>query len=136
MKIVRILSIMALAVVAGLIIVSCGSAEDKLFGTWTTESVTARIDSSKANLQSIDQTIVSTKTTRFILNEDHSMALSIDGYSTDAFWTYNSDNDRISFRLEADAMDDAIELGKLDGDKIKYVSSVKHGTITVLYVKE
>lgn len=136
MKIVRIISIMVLAVVAGLLIVSCGSAEDKLIGTWTTESVSTRVDSSNANLQSIDHTIASTKTTRFILNEDHSMSLSIDGYTTDAFWTYNSDNDRISFRLEADAMDDAIELGKLDGDKIKYVSSVKHGTITVFYIKE
>jgi len=127
---------MVLAVVAGLLIVSCGSAEDKLIGTWTTESVSTRVDSSNANLQSIDHTIASTKTTRFILNEDHSMSLSIDGYTTDAFWTYNSDNDRISFRLEADAMDDAIELGKMDGDKIKYVSSVKHGTITVFYIKE
>ncbi|RLD32763.1 MAG: hypothetical protein DRI97_00535 [Bacteroidetes bacterium] len=136
MKIVRIISIMVLAVVAGLLIVSCGSAEDKLIGTWTTESVSTRVDSSNANLQSIDHTIASTKTTRFILNEDHSMSLSIDGYTTDAFWTYNSDNDRISFRLEADAMDDAIELGKMDGDKIKYVSSVKHGTITVFYIKE
>lgn len=136
MKKLRIASCMVLAVLAGLIIVSCGSAEDKLVGTWVTESVTARVDSSKANLPSIDQTILSTKTTRFILNEDHSMALSIDGYTTDAFWIFNPDNDRLSFRLEKEALNDAIELGKYDGDKIVYTSSVKHGTITAVYVKE
>ena len=129
-------SIIVLAMFAGMIIVSCGSAEDKLIGSWKTESVSADVDSTKANLAVIDQTIASTKTTRFTLNEDHSMDLTIDGYTTSAFWTYNADNDRISFRLEADALDDAIELGKLDGNKIIYTSSVKHGTIKAVYVKE
>jgi len=136
MKNMRIASITVFVILAGLFIISCGSAEDKLVGTWVTESVTARVDSSKANLPSIDQTIVSTKSTRFILNEDHSMALSIDGYTTDAFWTFNADNDRLSFRLEKEALNDAIELGKFDGDKIVYTSSVKHGTITAVYIKE
>jgi len=136
MKKLRIGILSTLIIMAGLFIISCGSSEEKLIGTWTTESVTAKVDSTKANLQSIDNTIASTKTTIFILNEDHTMALSIDGYTTDAFWTYNSENDRVSFRLEADALDDAIELGKLDGDKIVYTSSVKHGTITAIYVKE
>jgi hypothetical protein len=132
----KLTSIIALAVFAGLFIVSCGSAEDKLIGSWSVESVTAKVDSTKANLAVIDQTIASTKTTRFTLNEDHTMALSIDGYTTDAFWTYNADNERVSFRLEAEALNDAIELGKLDGDKIVYTSSVKHGTITAVYIKE
>jgi hypothetical protein len=136
MKKKRTLSIIVLALFAGLFVASCGSAEDKLIGSWVTESVTANVDSTRANLSVIDQTIASTRTTRFVLNEDHSMALSIDGYTTDAFWTYNEDNDRISFRLEADALDDAIELGKLEGSKIIYNSSVKHGTITAVYVKE
>jgi hypothetical protein len=136
MKRNRTVSVIALALFAGLFIASCGSAEDKLIGSWITESVTAKVDSTKANLAVIDQTIASTKTTRFVLNEDHSMALSIDGYTTDAFWTFNEDNDRLSFRLEADALDDAIELGKLEGNKIIYNSSVKHGTITAVYVKE
>jgi hypothetical protein len=136
MKKIRLITIVALAIFAGLFIISCGSAEEKLVGSWVTESVTANVDSTKANLAVIDQTIASTKTTRFLLNEDHTMALSIDGYTTDAFWTYNPDNDRVSFRLEAEALNDAIELGKFDGDKIFYTSSVKHGTITAVYVKE
>jgi hypothetical protein len=136
MKKINFISIIVLALFAGLFVVSCGSAEDKLIGSWATESVTAKVDSTKANLAVIDQTIASTKTTRFVLNEDHTMALSIDGYTTDAFWTYNPDNDRISFRLEAEALEDAIELGKLEGDKIIYTSGVKHGTITAVYVKE
>jgi hypothetical protein len=136
MKKNRIVSIIVLALFAGLFIISCGSAEDKLIGSWAVESVTTKIDSTKANLAVIDQTIASTKTTRFVLNEDHTMALSIDGYTTDAFWTYNADNDRLSFRLEAEALNDAIELGKFDGDKIVYTSSVKHGTITAVYIKE
>ncbi len=136
MKSIRISSLLILVAITAFLIVSCGSTEDKLVGTWVTESVVANVDSSLANLQSIDQTIASTKTTKFILNEDHSMALSIDGYTTDAFWTFNSDNDRLSFRLEADGLNDAIELGKFNGDKIIYTSSVRHGTITAVYVKE
>jgi len=136
MKSIRFASLLTFAVLAGFFIISCGSSEDKLIGSWHTESVIADIDSTKANLTVIDQTIATTKSTRFVLNEDHSMALSIDGYTTKAFWAYNSENDRLSFRLEADALDDAIELGKLDGSKIVYTSSVKHGIITAVYVKD
>lgn len=136
MKNIRIASLMAIAVLAGFFIISCGSAEDRLTGTWITESVTARVDSTKAKLSSIDQAIASTKTTRFILNEDHTMALTIDGYTTDAFWTYHSDRNMVSFRLAAEVLEDEIELGKMEGDKIVYTSSVKHGTITAVYVKE
>jgi len=132
----RIIYLAALAILAGLFIVSCGSTEDKLAGTWVTESVTAKVDSTRANLPSIDQSITSTKTTRFILNEDHSMALTIDGYTTDAYWSFNADSDMISFRLEKDALDDVIELGKYKDGRIVYTSSVKHGTITAVYVKE
>ena len=136
MKTFRNILCLAAVIFAGLIITSCTSAEDRLPGTWVTESVVAKVDSSKANLASIDQSIASTKTTKFILNEDHTMALSIDTYTTDAIWTYNSDNGMISFRLEADKVGDAIELGKIEGGKIVYTSSVKHGTLTAVYVKE
>lgn len=136
MKTTRIIFLTAFAILAGMFIISCGSTEDRLVGTWVTESVTANVDSTYANLASIDQTIASTKTTKFILNEDHSMALTIDGYSTDAFWTFNGDSDMITFRLEKDALDSSIELGKYDDGKIVYTSSLKHGTITAIYVKE
>lgn len=136
MKSIRISGLIVFIALAGLFIISCGSTEDKLIGTWVTESVVANVDTSLANMESIDLNIASTKTTRFILNEDHSMSLSIDGYTTDAFWTFNSDNDRVSFRLEADGLDNAIELGKFNSGKIIYTSSVKHGTITAVYVKE
>lgn len=136
MKSIRIIYIAALSIIAGMFIVSCGSTEDKLLGTWVTESVSANVDSTQANLASIDQTIASTRTTRFILNEDHSMALTIDGYTTNAFWNFNADTDMITFRLEKDVLDDAIELGKYEGGKILYTSSVKHGTITAVYTRE
>ena len=136
MKSIRILALFLFAATAGVFVISCGSAEDKLVGTWVTESVTANVDSTKVNLQSIDQTLASTKTTRFILNEDHTMALSIDGYTTDAYWTYNSGSDMVSFRLEAEVLENAIELGKFTGGKIVYTSSVKNGTITAVYIKE
>ena len=136
MKTFRNIIYLAAVIFTGFIIISCMSAEDRLPGTWVIESVVAQIDSSKANLASIDHSIASTKTTKFILNEDHTMALSIDAYTTDAIWTYNSDSDIISFRLDASQVGDAIELGKLEGDKIVYTSSVKHGTLTAVYVKE
>ncbi|MCD4725061.1 MAG: hypothetical protein K8R63_09495 [Bacteroidales bacterium] len=136
MKTFRNIICLAAVIFAGFIITSCTSAEDRLPGTWITESVVAKVDSSKANLVSIDQNIASTKTTKFILNEDHTMALSIDAYTTDAIWSYNSDSGIISFRLDASQVGDAIELGKLEGDKIVYTSSVKHGTLTAVYVKE
>ena len=96
MKSTRIASVISIVIIAGLILASCGSTEEKLVGTWFTESVTATVDSSKANLASIDNAIASTKTTKFILNEDHSMVLTIDGYTTDAFWTYDDDNGTVS----------------------------------------
>ena len=136
MKTIRFLSYFAVIIFAGLMIASCGSAESKLPGTWVTEDVTVSVDSSMANLASIDISIASSKTTTFTLNEDHSMSLSIDGYSTDAFWTYDSDKGIVSFRMEAESIDDPIELGKLDGNKIVYTSNVKHGTITAVYIKK
>ena len=136
MKSTRIASVISIVIIAGLILASCGSAEEKLVGTWFTESVTATVDSSKANLTSIDNAIASTKTTKFILNEDHSMALSIDGYTTDAFWTYDDENGTVSFRLEDNDIGEEINLGKVDGSKIVYNSSVRHGIITAVYVKE
>ena len=136
MKSTRIASVISIVIIAGLILASCGSTEEKLVGTWFTESVTATVDSSKANLASIDNAIASTKTTKFILNEDHSMTLTIDGYTTDAFWTYDDDNGTVSFRLEDNDIGEAINLGKVDGSKILYNSSVKHGIITAVYVKE
>ena len=136
MKNTRIASVISIVIIAGLILASCGSTEEKLVGTWFTESVTATVDSSKANLASIDNAIASTKTTKFILNEDHSMALSIDGYTTDAFWTYDDENGTVSFRLEDNDIGEEINLGKVDGSKIVYNSSVKHGIITAVYVKE
>ena len=136
MKNLHNLFLAALVLIMGIFVVSCGSTEDKLVGTWVTEGVTAKVDSSKANLASIDQSIASTKTTTFILNEDHSMALTIDGYTTDAFWTFNPDNNMISFHMEKDFLSDAIDLGKYKDGKIVYTSSVKHGTITAVYVKE
>lgn len=136
MKKTRILTIIAFVILAGLYIVSCGSSEDRLVGNWYTESVTADIDSTKARLDIIDQTMASTKNTTFVLNRDHTMALTIDGYTTSAFWTYDEDNDMVSFRLEAEALDKAIDLGRFDGDKIVYTSSVKHGTITAVYARE
>ena len=135
MKIFRNIIYLAAVIFAGFIITSCSSPEDRIPGTWITESVIVKVDSSKANLASIDQNIASTKTTKFILNEDHTMALSIDAYTTDAIWAYDSDSDIISFRLDVDA-GDAIELGKLEGGKIVYTSSMKHGTLTAVYVKE
>ncbi|MEE4256931.1 MAG: hypothetical protein V2I47_07825 [Bacteroidales bacterium] len=136
MKKTRIIYLTAFAIIAGIFIIGCGSTEDRLAGTWVTESVTAKVDSSKANLPSIDQSIASTKTTTFILNEDHSMALTIDGYTTDAFWTFNADDNMLSFHMEKDFLTDAINLGKYKDGKIVYTSSVKHGTITAVYVKE
>ena len=136
MKNIHNLFLAALVMIMGIFVVSCGSTEDKLAGTWVTESVTAKVDSSKANLTSIDQSIASTKTTTFILNEDHSMALTIDGYTTDAFWTFNPDDNMVSFHMEEDFQSDAIDLGKYKDGKIVYTSSVKHGTITAVYVKE
>jgi hypothetical protein len=127
-----ILTIMAFTV---LLISSCGSAESKLPGKWVTEEVTASVDSSKANLASIDHAIASTKTTKFTLNEDHTMTLSIDGYTSEAFWTYDDSDGSISFRMDEE-FGEPIELGKLDGSEILYTSSVKHGTITAVYVKE
>jgi hypothetical protein len=136
MKKLRILSLAALAMILGALIVSCGSTEDRLVGTWVTESVTAKVDSSKANLASIDQSIASTRTTTFILNEDRSMALTIDGYTTDAYWTYNPDDNMLSFRLKKDVLTGAIDLGKYRDGKIVYTSSIKHGTITAVYIRE
>ena len=134
MKIIRQLSVIAVITFTAFVISSCGSAESKLPGNWITEEVTVSVDSSKANLVSIDNAIASSKTTKFTLHEDHSMTLTIDGYTTEAFWSINSEG-VISFRMDSD-IDDPIELGKHEGNKIVYTSNVKHGSITAIYVKE
>ncbi|MEN8223942.1 MAG: hypothetical protein ABFS05_01165 [Bacteroidota bacterium] len=135
MKTIKRSSILLILIFTTYILSSCGSAEDKIPGSWITESVTASVDSSQANLASIDMAIASTKTTKFTLNEDHTMTLSIDGYQSEAFWAYHSEDGDISFRMDAE-LGDPIELGKLEGNKIIYTSSVKHGSITAVYVKE
>ena len=134
MKTIRQLSILAVIAFTTLVISSCGSAESKLPGKWITEEVTVSVDSSKANLASIDNAIASSKTTKFTLKEDHSMTLIIDGYTTEAFWSYDSEG-ILTFRMDAE-LGDPIELGKLEGNKIVYTSKVKYGTITAIYVKE
>ncbi len=136
MKRTSIFIAFATGLLALFILAACGSAEDRLAGTWVTESATAEVDSSMANLQSIDKVIASTKTTTFVLNEDYTMTLTIDGYSTKAFWTYDEDDGMVSFRLEDDPLTQAIELGKFDDGRITYTSKVKHGSITAVYVKE
>jgi hypothetical protein len=115
---------------------SCSSPEARLTGRWTTERVDAEIDSVKANLESVDRAIASTRTTKFVLNEDHTMALSIDGFTHEAFWTYDNKTGIISFRLDADKFGDPIELGTYEDGRIVYTSKVKHGSITAVYVKE
>lgn len=139
MKSIRSIIIVFATLLASAMISSCGSHQDNIPGKWVAESVEASIDSTKAsaaNLASVDRAIASAKTTTFTLNEDHSMVLSIDGYSSDAFWSYNDNDGMITFLFEAGKVDDPIELGKLEGDKIIYTSSVKHGNITVVYMKE
>lgn len=124
---------------ASILISSCGSPEDNIPGKWITESVEANIDSTRAsaaNLASVDRAVASAKTTTFTLKKDHSMVLSIDGYSSDAFWSYDEADGMITFLFEAGEVEDPIELGKLEGDRIVYTSSVKHGNITSVYVKE
>jgi hypothetical protein len=136
MKTIRTALIILLVSFSAYMITSCSSGESSLPGTWITESVTVDVDSTLANMASIDQSIVTSKTTKFTLNEDHTMALSIGGYDTDAFWSFDSETDIVSFRLDDKEVGEAIELGKLDGGDIVYTSAVKHGTITAIYVKE
>ncbi|MDT8393165.1 MAG: hypothetical protein RQ761_04940 [Bacteroidales bacterium] len=139
MKKIRTFSVMLAMMLAILLITSCGSPEDNLPGNWVTESVEATVDSTKAsaaNLASVDMAIASAKTTTFTLNDDHTMVLTIDGYRSDAFWAYNSENNMITFMFEEGDVGDPIELGRLDGNKILYTSSVKNGNITSVYVKE
>jgi hypothetical protein len=139
MKTFRSLFIVSAFIFAGILISSCGSPEDNIPGKWITESVEANIDSTKAsalNLVSVDKAVATAKTTTFTLRKDHSMVLSIDGYTSDAFWSYDEENGMITFLFEAGEVEDPIELGKLEGDKIIYTSSVKHGNIKSVYVKE
>ena len=137
-KIPSILAILAISM-ATFMITSCGSAEEKLPGKWVTESVNASIDSTKAStatLASVDNAIASAKTTTFTLNEDHSMQLSIDAYESKAFWSFNSEEDLVTFLFDEQSLGEPIVLGKLEGKKIVYTSKVKHGSITTIYVKE
>ena len=139
MKIFRALFIVFAALSANLLISSCGAPEDNIPGQWITESVEANIDSTKASaasLASIDKAVATAKTTTFTLKEDHSMVLTIDGYRSEAFWSYDEEDGMITFLFEAGKVENPIELGKLEGDKIIYTSSVKHGNITSVYVKE
>ncbi len=139
MKNTRFLSLMAMLLIMAGFIASCGSPEGRLPGTWVTVSATADIDSTKATVNTytvVDNALESARTTRFVLNEDHSMALSIDGFESDAFWAYDEETEVVSFRFEMEATGDAIELGKLDGSQIIYTSKVKNGTITTIYEKE
>lgn len=136
MKILRNSLIIVLVTILAYTITSCGSGESSLPGTWVTESVTAEVDSTLANLATLDLTIATTKSTTFIMNEDHTMALTIDGYVTNAFWTYDSETDIITFTIGKSGIGEPIELGKLDGKKIVYTSSFKHGSVTAVYEKE
>lgn len=139
MKTLQSISAVLAAFLIVFMISSCGSAEEKLPGSWKTESVTASIDSTQASaatLASIDKAVASAKTTVFTLKEDHSMELSIDGYTSKAFWSFNEDEKLITFLFDQQSKGQPIELGKLEGKKITYTSKVKNGTITAVYVKE
>jgi len=139
MKNIRLASFLAIIIFTGLLIASCGSTEEKLIGTWTTESVSVSIDSTKASpsqLASIEKAIASAKTTTFILNEDHTMSLKIDGFNSDAYWSFNKENNMVSLRFEEEYQGAAIELGKYVSGDIVYTSDVIHGTLTSVYVKE
>lgn len=139
MKTFRSLFVLLVIALAGHVLSSCGSAEDRLPGKWVTEEVSASVDSTMASaavLASVDKAIASAKTTTFVLKEDHSMELTIDGYTSKAYWSYNDDQHTITFLFDQDGVGNPIELGKLEGKKIRYTSKVKHGSITSVYVKE
>ena len=127
------------ALLIAVLIVGCGSTEEKLVGTWVAESVDASIDSTAANpsdLAKIEHAINTQKTISFTLNEDHSMSLTIDNYVSEAIWSFDSDSDAIKFRFKDSDIDDFIDLGTYDGGEILYTSGVIHGTLTTVYVKE
>lgn len=139
MKTIQPLSTVLAVILTIFMISSCGSAEEKLPGNWVTETVSASIDSTKASaatLASIDKAVASAKTTIFTLKEDHSMELSIDGYTSKAFWSFDEDEKLITFLFDQKNVGEPIELGKLEGKKITYTSKVKNGTITAVYMKE
>jgi len=139
MKALRPLIIPAIIMLASFIISSCGPTEDKLIGSWSTESVVADIDSTKASpsqLAMIENAINSQKTVQFVLNEDHSMTLTIDGYKSEAIWTFDKTENKISFRFDKTSVGDAIELGRYEGGEIIYTSDVIHGMLTTVYIKE
>jgi hypothetical protein len=139
LKIFHSLIIVFVLTSASLLFFSCGSPEDNIPGKWITESVEASIDSTKASaseMASIDKAVATAKTTTFTLRKDNSMILIIDGYRSEAFWSYDEVDGMITFLFEAGEVENPIELGKLDGDKIIYTSSIKHGNITSVYVKE
>lgn len=139
MKALRITIIPAILILAIISISSCGSTEDKLVGTWVTENITADIDStlaSPADLAKIEHAINSQRTVKFTLNEDHSMSLNIDGYHSDAIWSFKKSDDLIKFRFDEESIGDEIELGKYEKGEIIYTSKVIHGILTTVYVKE
>jgi len=139
MKALRPLIIPAIFFLAIIIISSCGSTEEKLTGSWITESVVADIDSTKASpsdLAKIEHAINSQKTVQFVLNEDHSMTLTIDGYQSEAIWSFSDKDNTVSFRFDQASVGDAIELGKYESGDIVYTSKVIHGMLTTVYIKE
>lgn len=139
MKALRLLTISATFILAAIIISSCGPTEDKLIGSWSAESVVADIDSTQASpsqLAMIEHAINSQKTVHFVLNEDHSMTLTIDGYQSEGIWSFDKGENKVSFRFDKTSVGDAIELGKYDGGDIVYTSEVIHGMLTTVYTKE
>jgi len=138
MKINKQISFLIIILFAGFIMVSCGSSEDKIPGSWIAESVTPAIDSSLASpsdLAKIEHAINSQKTIKFTLNEDHSMSLNIDAYVSEAIWTFNDEDNMVTFRFKESSVGDDIELGEYKKRKIVYTSEVIHGTLTTIYVK-
>lgn len=136
MKIIRSSLIITLITILAYSITSCSFSESDLPGTWITKSVTAEVDSTQANLSSIDQSIASEKTTRIILNADSTMALKIDEALFEGFWIYNSETEIISCWLGKSRLNSSFELGSLKGSEIIKVTKLDHGSITAVYVKE
>ena len=136
MKTSQFLSFYVAIFVAILIVSSCSSPENKLSGNWVTESVSVSVDSAKANLPSVDATIAMTKAMTFTLNDDHTMTLIIDGYTTNAYWLYDKDTKMVSYRLKEEFEQDEYDLGKLEGNKIVNKSDLRYGSITSVHVKD
>lgn len=136
MKNSRTSTILIALVLSVMVFFSCSSPEKKLVGTWITDDVSVSVDSTRANLASLDATIASTRNMTFTLNDDHSMTLVIDGYTTNAFWLYNENTGVVTYRLKQEFGQDEYELGTLEGDRIISSSKLKHGTLTSVHKKD